>query len=209
MGAPTSAPTASTAAPTSAPTSTPTSTPTANPTAGPTSAPTSGPTSAPTDAPTGGPTSAPTDAPTVSPTSAPTDAPTVSPTSAPTPSPTALPTTAAPTSNPTDVPTPFPVECVQDPNIFFDGEESNGCAWLNYDQSRRKRKCHQREGLNKAGTKPNKARLKCPASCGFQGCCADDLTFTFKNDNEQRVDCAWIAQNADNLVSRREYCRDK
>merc|ERR1711957_926211 len=143
--------------------------------------------------------------PTVSPTSAPTDAPTVSPTSAPTP----LPTTSAPTSNPTDVPTPFPVECVQDPDVFFDGEEDRGCAWLNNDQSRRKRKCHQRGGFNKAGNKPNKARLKCPATCGFQGCCADDLTYTFKNDNKVRVDCAWIAQNADNLESRRVYCKDK
>jgi len=94
---------------------------------------------------------------------------------------------------------------------LFDQDPENpnkrrNCAWLTYNENRRSNKCHKNGGLNKAGNKPNKAQLKCPASCGVQGCCADDLTFTFENDREKRVDCAWIAKK---LVKRQGYCTRK
>jgi len=97
---------------------------------------------------------------------------------------------------------------------LFDQDPENpnkkkDCAWLTYDESRRSRKCHQNGGLNKAGNKPNKAQLKCPASCGVQGCCADDLTFTFKIDGGARVDCAWITANTKKLEKRQGYCTKK
>mmetsp|Transcript_14513 Transcript_14513/g.17188 ORF Transcript_14513/g.17188 Transcript_14513/m.17188 type:complete len:102 (-) Transcript_14513:43-348(-) len=64
---------------------------------------------------------------------------------------------------------------------MFDKDPRRDCAWVTFNETRRKNKC----------AKPKTLR-NCPSSCGL--CCADDDSFQFKIPNGIIQNCYWIAK---------------